>query len=317
MILLVTNRRDITMDYVVAELKHREIPYYRLNTELLPQSICTMSGKDRRSWSVCIDGREIRGDEVTAAYFRRPGAPMASDSVKDLGEKRYIESEWGSFLKSLYMRLDGIWLNGPTQIFLAEDKPRQLIIAHELGFEIPEVTITNDWASVRQITCQFQAIGKPLREALLSGDGERVMFTTRINGAGESDAASIALAPFIAQREILKKYDVRVTVVGTKAFATAIWSQANAETEVDWRQGSRTDLKHERIELDQSLKQRCINLVSALGLKFGAIDFICDQQDKLWFLEINPNGQWAWIENLTGYPISKAIVDELEEISLG
>lgn len=317
MILLVTNRRDITMDYVVAELKHREIPYCRLNTELLPQSICTMSGKDRRSWSVCIDGREIRGDEVTAAYFRRPGAPMASDSVKDLGEKRYIESEWGSFLKSLYMRLDGIWLSGPTQIFLAEDKPRQLIIAHELGFEIPEVTITNDWASVRQITCQFQAIGKPLREALLSGEGERVMFTSRINEAQESDAASMALAPFIAQREILKKYDVRVTVVGTKAFATAIWSQANAETEVDWRQGSRTDLKHERIELDQSLKQRCINLVSALGLKFGAIDFICDQQDKLWFLEINPNGQWAWIENLTGYPISKAIVDELQEISLG
>jgi hypothetical protein len=317
MILLVTNRRDITMDYVVAELKHREIPYYRLNTELLPQSICTMSGKDRRSWSVCIDGREIRGDEVTAAYFRRPGAPIAPDKVEDLGERRYIEAEWGSFLKSLYMRLDGIWLSGPTQIFLAEDKPRQLILAHELGFEIPEVTITNDWASVKEITGQHQAIGKPLREALLSGEGERVMFTSRINEAQESDAASMALAPFIAQREILKKYDVRVTVVGTKAFATAIWSQANAETEVDWRQGSRTDLKHERIELDQSLKQRCINLVSALGLKFGAIDFICDQQDKLWFLEINPNGQWAWIENLTGYPISKAIVDELEEISQG
>ncbi|WP_210558324.1 MULTISPECIES: hypothetical protein [unclassified Pseudomonas] len=315
MILLVTNRRDITMDYVVAELRHREIPYYRLNTELLPQAICSMSGKDRRSWSICIDGREVRGDEVTAAYFRRPGAPMVSDAVTDLGEKRYIEAEWGSFLKSLYMRLEGAWLSGPTQIFLAEDKPLQLILAHELGFEIPEVAITNDWASVRQITSQYPAIGKPLREALLSGEGERVMFTTRINDATESDTASIALTPFIVQREILKKYDVRVTVVGTKTFATAIWSQANAETEVDWRQGSRTDLKHERIELEQSLKQRCIDLVSTLGLKFGAIDFICDLEDRLWFLEINPNGQWAWIENLTGYPISKAIVDELEEIS--
>ena len=317
MILLVTNRRDITMDYVVAELRRREIPFYRLNTELLPQAICTMSGKDRRSWSICIDGKKVRGEEIKAAYFRRPGAPVASDKVEGLGEKRYIEAEWGSFLKSLYMRLDGFWLSGPTQIFLAEDKPRQLILAHELGFEIPEVTITNDWASVKQITDQHKAVGKPLREALLSGEGERVMFTSRINGVKESDAASIALAPFIAQREILKKYDVRVTVVGKKTFATAIWSQANEETEVDWRQGSRIDLKHERIELDQFLQQRCVDLVGALGLKFGAIDFICDQEDKLWFLEINPNGQWAWIENLTGYPISKAIVDELEGISLG
>ncbi|MCQ3024054.1 hypothetical protein NLO85_26790, partial [Pseudomonas savastanoi] len=41
------------------------------------------------------------------------------------------------------------------------------------------------------------------------------------------------------------------------------------------------------------------------------------QDGKLWFLEINPNGQWAWIENQTGYPIAAAIVDELESIKNG
>ncbi|MNZ28723.1 hypothetical protein D3C78_459550 [compost metagenome] len=51
-----------------------------------------------------------------------------------------------------------------------------------------------------------------------------------------------------------------------------------------------------------------------LNLRYGAIDFVCDPQGNLWFLEINPNGQWAWIENLTGYPIAEAIVDELEAI---
>ena len=315
MILLVTNRRDITMDYVVAELKRRGTPFYRLNTELLPQSISTMSGRDRKAWSIRIDDREVRGDQITAAYFRRPGAPNSLDSVKDLAEKSYIESEWGSFLKSLYMCLEDVWFSSPTQIFLAEDKPRQLVLAHELGFDIPEVCVTNDWTSVRKLIDQHGAIGKPLREAVLSGGNERVMFTHRIDTLSESDAEAIALAPFIVQREILKRYDVRVTVVGTKVFATAIWSQANAETEVDWRQGTRTDLKHERIELEESISQRCIDLVRALGLRFGAIDFVCDQDGKLWFLEVNPNGQWAWIENLTGYPISRAIVDELEEIS--
>lgn len=315
MILLVTNRRDITMDYVVAELRRRDISFYRLNTELLPQSISTMSGRDRKKWSIRIGDREVRGEEVTAAYFRRPGAPNALDVVKDLAEKRYVESEWGSFLKSLYMCLEDVWFSSPTQIFLAEDKPRQLILAHELGFDIPEVCVTNDWTLVKKLTDQHRAIGKPLREAVLSGDNERVMFTHRIGALSESDAEAVALAPFIVQKEILKRYDVRVTVVGTNVFATAIWSQANAETEVDWRQGTRTDLKHERIELEESISQHCVDLVRALGLRFGAIDFVCDQEGKLWFLEINPNGQWAWIENLTGYPISRAIVDALEEIS--
>ncbi len=43
MILLVSNKRDITMDYIVVELKKRGIKYFRLNTEDLPRSYCSMS----------------------------------------------------------------------------------------------------------------------------------------------------------------------------------------------------------------------------------------------------------------------------------
>ncbi|HFS6859502.1 TPA: hypothetical protein ACH1JJ_003587, partial [Klebsiella pneumoniae] len=62
------------------------------------------------------------------------------------------------------------------------------------------------------------------------------------------------------------------------------------------------------------LSSKCIDLVESLNLRFGAIDFICDEDDVFWFLEINPNGQWAWIENQTGLPIASSIVDELMRI---
>lgn len=84
---------------------------------------------------------------------------------------------------------------------------------------------------------------------------------------------------------------------------------------MDWRQGSRLDLKHERIELPREIEEKCFALMKCLNLRYGAIDLVCDRKGKLWFLEINPNGQWAWIENLTGYPIAAAIVDELEGIA--
>lgn len=311
MLLLVTNCRDITMDYVVAELRRRGQPFFRLNTEQLPQALCSMAGFPRDAWSISLDGVVVRGAAITGAYFRRPGAPVVPDTATDPGERAYIEAEWSSFLKSLYSRLEGRWLNSPTKIFMAEDKPMQLLLAQEIGFHVPQAFVTNDILCARAISALGQAIGKPLRQAVLAGETERVIFTSRLAEIEDEQAEAIRLSPFIVQSEILKQYDVRVTVVGERVFATAIWSQDNEETITDWRKGSRPDLRHEKIVLDRRVERQCVKLVQRLGLRYGAIDLVCDQSGKLWFLEINPNGQWAWIENLTGYPIAAAIVDEL------
>ncbi len=315
MLLLVTNRRDITIDYVVAEFKRRQTPFFRLNTEDIPTARCTMAAFPRDAWSLSFGERELKGADVRAAYFRRPALPSCNANIIDAGEREYAEAEWGALLKGLYSRLEGMWLNAPFDIFAAEDKPKQLMLASEIGFNVPQVLITNDITSVREIIQTGPAIGKPLRQALINGDQERVIFTTRLEHLNDRDEDAIAMAPFIVQAEIKKRYDVRVTVVGSKAFATAIRSQEHEETTVDWRQGCRPDLKHERIELPREVEDQCAALMRRLNLRYGAIDFICDQQGKMWFLEINPNGQWAWIENLTGYPIAATIVDELEEIA--
>ncbi|MBP5981764.1 MAG: hypothetical protein KA748_16350 [Halomonas sp.] len=315
MLLLVTNRRDITIDYVVAELKRRKTPFFRLNTEELSKARCTMAVFPRSAWSLSFEGRILHGADVSAAYFRRPAPPASNPAISDAGEREYVDAEWGAFLKSLYARLDGLWMNSPMDIFAAEDKPRQLMLASEIGFNVPQAQITNDINSVLEVAKAGSTIGKPLRQALINGGQERVIFTTRLENLSYSDEEAIALAPLIAQTEIKKKYDVRVTVVGRQVFPAAIKSQEHVETTVDWRQGCRPDLKHECIELPSEVEEQCLALMKCLNLRYGAIDLVCDQQGKLWFLEINPNGQWAWIENLTGHPIAAAIVDELEEIA--
>jgi D-alanine-D-alanine ligase-like ATP-grasp enzyme len=32
------------------------------------------------------------------------------------------------------------------------------------------------------------------------------------------------------------------------------------------------------------------------GLRFAAIDFVVDVEGQWFFLEINPGGQWAWLD---------------------
>lgn len=53
-------------------------------------------------------------------------------------------------------------------------------------------------------------------------------------------------------------------------------------------------------------------LMTSLGLAYGTLDFIVDPEECWYFLEVNPNGQWGWIELATGLPIAHAIADLLE-----
>lgn len=59
------------------------------------------------------------------------------------------------------------------------------------------------------------------------------------------------------------------------------------------------------------LAEKCVRLLKELGLGFGAIDMLVDSAGEYWFLENDPNGQWAYVEQATGQPIGKAIADLL------
>lgn len=313
MIVLITNQRDLTTDYIIRELKRRELPFARLNTEALGEANVRMRPECPEHDSLEIEGQTIHLANVTAAYFRRPEPPIPMSGVQAPADRTYCAAEWSALLKTIIGRLSGRWFNDPTAIIQAEDKPRQLIEARGLKMKVPETLITNDPAHARAFVAKYPAIVKPLRQALLDDEGPgKVVFTTRVGAsglAGTDDA--LRAAPFILQAEVIKQYDVRVTVVDDQVFAASIQSQDHGDTETDWRRGVRPDLEHRVEDLPLALAEQCVSLTRSLGLRYGAIDFVRDRGGEYWFLEINPNGQWAWIEERTGLPIASAIVDVL------
>lgn len=317
MILIVTNERDLTSDYVVLELRRRSLPFQRLNSERVAEARVSFDPKrGEDAWIVELDGAAIDFAGVRAAYFRRPGTPSAPEVVKQSAARRYCEVEWGAALSSALNSLGERWLNSPLAILAAENKPRQLSIASGLGFAVPDTLVTNDLRQAQCFLSEGASVAKPLREALLEEDGEqRVIFTSRLETLSGIDDARVAAAPVIFQREIQKRSDIRATVVGDAVYTAEILSQEHNETKTDWRRGSRPDLAHRPHELTDDLRGKCVCLVRMLGLRFGAVDLILDQDGRYWFLEVNPNGQWAWIENRTGLPLTRAIVDELERIA--
>lgn len=319
MILLATNEEDITTDFIVLELQRRGLPFFRLNSERLSEGFSSFSPtEDGKSWLIHWQDRELDLSKVKAGYYRRPGIPTASERISDDAAKQYAASEWRSLLASLLNAIEPLWLNSPLKIQTAENKPLQLCLAKQIGLPVPRSIVTNCYNDIIAFMKTSPVIIKPLREALVTISGEeKVLFTTLLNAndLSAADVESIKACPVIMQDHVSKALDIRVTVVGNRVLAAEIHSQDREETKTDWRNTSRLDLLHRAHTLPPEVSEKCIGLTQKLGLRFGAIDLILDKNGVYWFLEINPNGQWAWIENRTNLKISSAIVDELEEIS--
>ena len=98
-------------------------------------------------------------------------------------------------------------------------------------------------------------------------------------------------------------------MVDEDVFAARIDTQDLDEDKgkIDWRQGYDSGLRLSEFILPETIKDKCLALVHALGLNFGCIDLIVRPDGEYVFLECNPNGQWLWVELQTGMKISESI----------
>ncbi|MFJ9774463.1 hypothetical protein ACIRVF_25040 [Kitasatospora sp. NPDC101157] len=80
---------------------------------------------------------------------------------------------------------------------------------------------------------------------------------------------------------------------------------------LDWRSEYR-NLTYEPVDCAEPVRAALLRFLGESGLRFGAFDFAATPEGEWWFLECNPNGQWAWLEHATGLPITSAIADLLE-----
>jgi hypothetical protein len=77
---------------------------------------------------------------------------------------------------------------------------------------------------------------------------------------------------------------------------------------VDWRDPG-IAVSYSEGKIDADTDARCKEMLKRLGLVYGAFDFIRTPQGELVFLEVNPTGEWAWLEERLGFPMRDAFVD--------
>lgn len=315
-ILIITSKSDITSDFIVKRCKEQNLSFYRFNTEEFPKEIKITIDFSNNIFELvdtkldsCFDLRSF-----SSVYYRRPEIAVLQNEDFTPGELNFIKNELFYTLEGVYKILrNSYWISPIFSIREAENKIYQLSVAESIGFDIPSSIISNSFVRIKEFYFQTneKCIIKPIKSGLIEDKrNSKVIFTSKLDPILHQKA-SIESFPNYIQNHIVKKADVRVIVVGNIVFTSLIHSQDNDSTKVDWRKGEKS-LRHTRIDLPSNLKEKCILLLKHLNLRFGAIDFILDNKERYIFLEINPNGQWAWIENQTGYRISYEIVNLLK-----
>jgi glutathione synthase/RimK-type ligase-like ATP-grasp enzyme len=205
------------------------------------------------------------------------------------------------------------WMSHPAAVWQSEYKPFQLSLAAKMGLRIPRTVVTNDPLTIRKAFTDFGGmVVKPARTGHVTHSGQDfAIFTSLVLEHHLEELESARWSPAIYQALVPKQFDVRVTIVGRKVFAVAIDSRSDPAATIDWRQTSNPRLPHHPITLPERVTTHLLDMMHLLRLTFGAIDMIQTPSGEYVFLEVNPSGQWLWLDDMLGLGISDAVAEWL------
>lgn len=315
MILIITNREDFTADFVILELREKNIEFYRFNTEEFPSKADFVYSYPDNVNRLDSSDKNLDLSNVDSVWYRRPVNPRFGDDIPS-NVQNFVSEESKEALLGLWRTTNCLWVNHPDRNRLAENKIEQIQRANRYGFQIPDTIITNRPDAALDFIRHFdgKVIVKALRLSFVpDSKGNSIIYANIVNEGYLRKIDLVRNCPVIFQQYIEKKSDIRVNVFGEDIFATEICSQqsSNEKVRTDWRRARIDEIEHRPYKLSEEISDEIIRFTRSYGLEFGALDFVLSDHGELFFLELNPNGQWGWIEHLTKQPLRKALVKVL------
>ncbi|MGU7775698.1 MvdD family ATP-grasp ribosomal peptide maturase [Burkholderia sp. MR1-5-21] len=313
-ILIITHSNDnesiqLVMDAVAAQ----DGVAYRFDTDRFPTDIQLRnqySGEDERLFLGCED-YELDLRTVSAVWYRRIAIGQCIPQTMEPQLRRAAIDQSRATVHGMIASLDAFHLDPVHRLRRAENKQLQLKIAREVGLHIPRTLITNEPEAVRTFAreCRHGMIMKTLSSFAIYEQGEeKVVFTNTVQTKDLEHLADLRYCPATFQEQVSKALELRTTIVGDRLFTASIDSQRSEKSRIDWRRdGLELIDEWEPYQLPPNVEERLLRLMRILGLSYGAADLILTPDGHHIFLEVNPVGEFFWLEKYSGLPLSSAI----------
>lgn len=311
-VILITHSQDrLTVDWVEDSLRERGVDCARIDTDLFPTEMALTTryhNGEVEQWLETSAGG-VAFNEITGVWNRRMWAGMVSSDFGPGFQDYCFRNCQTHFLDALRMLGNVRWVNPIEEGTLAESKLVQLQAATRCGLRIPDTVITNHPDEAAELLDRHDVIvTKALTKGTQSMSGETMMATRELTEENRDGLKAIIYAPQIFQNRLPKARELRAIVVGDEVFVGAI----EADGSVDWRTNKPGEESPWTVgELTPPTREGALRLMEDLGLVFGAFDFIVTPEGDEYFLEVNPAGEWGWLQRDLDLPIAQAIAAEL------
>ncbi|MGH8550816.1 MAG: MvdD family ATP-grasp ribosomal peptide maturase [Methylococcales bacterium] len=318
-IFIVTHSNDnASIRLVMDAVAERGGAAYRFDTDCFPTEIrLTIEySKTRERLLLQGDNYELDLDSVSALWYRRIAMGYRIPRSMDAQLRKASVGESRATVHGMIASLEAFHLDPVYRLRRAENKQLQLKVARELGIETPRTLITNEPEAVRHFAreCPNGMVMKMLSSfAIYEESEEKVVFTNPVQSHDLDHLEQLRYCPATFQELIPKALELRVTVVGDRVFTASIDSQKSDKSSIDWRRDGMGLIEDwEPCTLPPEVEEKLLRLMHFFRLNYGAADFIVTPDGRHIFLEVNPVGEFFWLElKNPKYPISRAIAERL------
>lgn len=260
--------------------------------------------------------------DISDVWYRRPKALEPPDGT-DRNDKSHIAAEWSEALEGVLAHIPADrWMNHPARIATASHKLDQLSRAATHSLSVPQTLVTQDPEEMCRFwkTCDGKVIVKPLALGYIERelpDADSVIYTNIVSESDLDKLDTLHRCPTLFQQMVEKVLDVRITVVDEHVVPIAMRSTVPGEKGIDIRRRNMENVEYSSIQLPDSVRNSILSLLKGYGLRFAAVDMGISDQGEWFFFEINPNGQWAWLDLAGGFDIAAAFVESFKPFGKG
>ncbi|MFB2875359.1 MvdD family ATP-grasp ribosomal peptide maturase [Floridanema aerugineum] len=319
-VLIITYSNDNeSIPLVMKAIESKGEKAFRFDTDRFPTEVQLDIKYSDAEQVIITDGEQkLDLSEVSSVWYRRM---RYGQKIPDSMDKQFRDAsieECRATVRGTIASLEAFHFDKMSNVDVAKNKQLQLKVAREIGLLTPRTLTSNNPEAVKQFAqeCREQGIiTKMLSTFAIYGEQgqENVVFTTPVTDEDLEHLEGLRFCPMTFQENVPKALELRITIVGHQVFTAAVNSQKLAGSTYDWRKEGRALLKNwEPYNLPEDVEKKLLKLMAYFGLNYGAIDILVTPDGRHVFLEVNPVGEFFWMEIYSpNFPISEAIAEIL------
>lgn len=304
-VLILAPEEDVHANAVAARLREAGARAVVWDSSSLPaNSMASLRVGDELRLELVAPRANLSSASLLSVWSRRPGLPEITPTVLDPRVRRYCAGETLTFLRGALGAIGVPIVNDPTAEAAATRKPLQLRVAEEVGLHVPRTLMSNDPEAVLGFHAELngRCVYKTFRPP-----SWQLAETRTLREEDLADLGKLRHAPLIVQERV-DGLDIRATVFGDRVFGAAL-SGPLPPGVTDWKVD--LDARWDGHDLPFEVEHRLVELVRRLGIASGCIDLRRQADGDYTFFEVNPSGQFLFVEHETGQPLTQALADLL------